>query len=195
MYDKQNKKCHTIFKFNDADIYGLTYNSVIWNILTAHLKLKMSDILTPIEIKESIDQYSKNQIYRLTQMGDYILCFKLYLYSSSNCESLNITNDKFFSKEPIYNLEYYKSSNFLKLKLIKPDDDQYDINSGTYSNEDNEHISTNHKIGNIIYSNKFLEEIKNIRSFAFEHLENYINTEMIPIAYDKNGLFWKPEIY
>ena len=43
-----------------------------------------------------------------------------------------------------------------------------------------------------IYDKKLLQQIKKIRQKIYGELEDNIPIEMIPIAYEKYGLLWRP---
>lgn len=153
------------------------YQETIWNILSTHLK---SPTFSPSFglTEEYHEKLSSNQIFRLLQIGNYDDTYKLYLYSLPGCKSIEVTSNLKFVKENIYNLSYYSSGEYLKLKTNE-----------TYTDK-------NKKLDKLIYNNTFLRDVKKIRIEAYgEELEEDVNISMIPIAYDKHGLFWMPNKY
>ena len=123
-----------------------------------------------------LDNYNDltlNQIYRLIQISnDLDIYDKLYLYSHPNCETINLGDTQFICKN-IYNIEYFLSGKVFELQSI----------------EDN---SENIKYSKEIYKTSILKRIKEIRKKVFGDAEDDIDINMIPIAYDKYGLFWNP---
>jgi len=117
---------------------------------------------------------SSNQIYRLIQISnDLDIYDKLYLYSHPNCKRIDL-HDKEFICENIYNTYYFISGNVFILKTI------------------NENRYINFKYSKEIYKTSILKQIKEIRKKVFGDAEDDIDINMIPIAYDKYGLFWNP---
>ena len=170
-FDSTNK---IALKTNDLlDIPFEKYNADIWNMYCENIRID-------IKIFDYLDYYkklSKNQIYRLIQIGtDLTIYDKLYLYTDENANNIVLNNSHSFKIEIIYNLYYlltgkcFEIDNYLSYKHNKK-----------YTTE--------------IFNNNLLSEIRNIREKVFGDLENDIDIKMIPIAYEKYGLFWKPKLY
>ena len=119
------------------------------------------------------DNACKNQIYRLIQIGnDFNNYDKLYLYVSVNHGNyIDLLDNRKFYFENIYNIESFLSGDMFKL-------DNYDSIRKEYTTE--------------IYKTSILKQVKEIRKKIFGDIDDDIDISMIPIAYDKYGLFWKP---
>lgn len=178
MYHCQGKKTSNNTANNEvakklSDLNEITYyDETKWNKLATYIKIPLTSKYISIKyIMDNSDMFSKNQIFRLIQIGDYSLHFKLYLYSLPKCTSLPDFN---FYKNNIYNMEYYTSGKFINL-------------------ENND--SLNKKIGKLIYNDTYVQEIKKIRMQAYGEIETTVAASSIQIAYDNYGLFWMPEKY
>jgi len=162
------------------DLLGLKseqYDSQVWNSIC--MNENKIDIKKYYNYLKDEDTLTANQIFRLIQIGkDLTLEDKLYLYTHPKCDTIKIY-DKVFTKENIYNLEYLISGKV------------FEINTQQDSKEDSQQIK-NTKYKFEIYTTTLLEKIKAIRKAAYGYIEEDINITMIPIAYDKFGLFWRP---
>ena len=171
-----------LYDNNDSDtfffkenIFNVIYDETIWNMIAMHLRLNLGGFVT--EHKKILKMLTSNQIYRLLQICvDCTNEQKLYLYTLDNCETIEIFKDKIFFKEPIYNLDFYLSGEYLKLK-----------NKLT-----NSVLLKNDECGKLIFNNQFLKTIKDMRLKVYGEIENSIDVTMIPIAYIGYGLFWEP---
>lgn len=159
---------------NDKDLLDIkkeNYYDDDWNMICKYIQLD-------IKICNYLEYYpnpTKNQVYRIIQIGkDLTIYDKLYLYSIAS--TIKLPDKSQFTVDNIYNLDYFLSA---KCFLITTE-------SQTKENE---------KYTTEIYNNKFQEKIKEIRVQVFGEIENDIDITMIPIAYEKYGLFWKPKIY
>lgn len=166
----------TKYSSNDKDLLDIKkkkFNNDEWNMLCKYIQLD-------IKIFDYLAYYpnpTKNQSYRMIQIGqDLTIYDKLFLYSHDNAETITLLDKTKFIKESIYNIDYFLSG---KCFLITTE-------SQTKENE---------KYTTEIYNTKFQEKIKEIRLKVFGEIENDIDITMIPIAYEKYGLFWKPKVY
>ena len=120
------------------------------------------------------DTFTDNQIYRLIQISDDLNIYeKLYLYTNNNSKTLELITKEKYVFENIYNIEYLLSGKVFDLKT-----DINDIDNKKYNKE--------------IYKTSILKQIKEIRKKVFGNAEDDIDINMIPIAYEKYGLFWNP---
>ena len=76
----------------------------------------------------------------------------------------------------INNLDYFQSSKCFEITTETKTDD-------------------NKKYTTEIFNTKLLKQVKEIREKVFGEAEKDIDITMIPIAYEKYGLFWKPISY
>jgi small GTP-binding protein len=147
------------------------YNVDEWNMLCKYIKVD-------IKIFDYLQYYSnptKNQIYKIIQIGkDLTINEKLYLYS--NAETIELLDKSKFIKENINNLDYFQSSKCFEITTETKTDD-------------------NKKYTTEIFNTKLLKQVKEIREKVFGEAEKDIDITMIPIAYGKYGLFWKPISY
>lgn len=169
---------YDISEGNEPDLLGIKkedYNVDEWNMLCKYVKL---DVKMDIKIFNYLEYYSKptkNQIYRIIQIGkDLTIYDKIYLYS--NAETIELLDKSKFIKDNIYNIDYLLSSKC------------FEITTNT-QNEDNKKYTIE------IFNTKLLKQVKEIREKVFGELEKDIDITMIPIAYEKYGLFWKPISY
>jgi len=147
------------------------YNNDSWNMICRFIKI---DIKKYYNYLDNYNDLTLNQIYRLIQISnDLDIYDKLYLYSHPNCKTINLSDTKFICKN-IYNTYYFISGNVFILKTI------------------NENRYINFKYSKEIYKTSILKQIKEIRKKVFGDAEDDIDINMIPIAYDKYGLFWNP---
>jgi hypothetical protein len=80
----------------------------------------------------------------------------------------------------VYNLDYYLTGQIFETKENNHD------GKGNIEKS----IATNNKYDTEIYSTKLLQNIKQIRKDLYGEKEDDIDITMIPIAYEKHGLFW-----
>lgn len=159
------------------EIYGLTYYTQMWNILCIYINLDISAYVMPN--KDEMKLLSCYQLYRLIQIGkDYSNEYKLSLYLLDNCKSIELYNNILFIKANIYDLKYYLSGLVFKAK------DVHNANN----------IFNNCMYTKLIYNKHLLTKVKEIRSKVFGPIEDTIDIAMLPIAYEKYGLFWKAEV-
>jgi small GTP-binding protein len=155
------------------------YDKKIWNLLCMYIKIDIKPCFKyDIYNKKLCQTYetTPDQIYRFIQIGkDLTLSDKLLLYTLDNCKTIYLAPSISFVRDHIYNLEYYTSGKV------------FELTNSNYISKNNEH---NYKYTTEIYSTKLLTEIKHIREETYGELENDININMIPIAYEKYGLFW-----
>lgn len=154
----------------DEDIY----NYDIWNMLCKNIKIN-------IKIFDYSNYYNfmtEYQLYRIIQIGKDLTIFeKLSIYSNDNADDMICLLDgTYFEVDNIYNIDYLLSGKC------------FETNENIV-NDDNEEYTTE------IYNTKFQEKIKEIRMQVFGEIEKEIDIKMIPIAYEKYGLFWKPKPY
>ncbi len=96
------------------------------------------------------------------------------LYALDKCETIKLLDGDMFIKENIYRVEYLLSGEVFNLQIsnyIKPNNNKYERE---------------------LYKTTLLSKIKEIRRKTFGDDEIDIDIRMIPIAYEKYGLFWKP---
>ena len=172
LYDNYTKAKPIVNNINDLlNIKDTLYDANIWNMLCKYIKVD-------IKIFDYLHYYSnptKNQIYKIIQIGkDLTINEKLYLYS--NAETIELLDKSKFIKENINNLDYFQSSKCFEITTETKTDD-------------------NKKYTTEIFNTKLLKQVKEIREKVFGEAENDIDITMIPIAYEKYGLFWKPIPY
>jgi len=141
------------------------------------------NIKLDIKILDYLNYYkilSENQIYRIIQIGkDLTIYEKLYLYSNENVDDyLYLFDGTRFEVDRILNINYLLSGKCFEIKKSSAIDD-----------EDNSEYTTE------IFNTKLLKQVKEIREKVFGEAEKDIDITMIPIAYEKYGLFWKPIPY
>jgi small GTP-binding protein len=147
------------------------YNVDEWNMLCKYVNVD-------IKIFDYLHYYSKptkNQIYRIIQIGKDLTIFnKLYLYS--NAKTIELLDKSKFIKDNINNIDYLLSGKCFEITTNAQTDD-------------------NNKYTTEIFNTKLLKQVKEIREKVFGEAEKDIDISMIPIAYEKYGLFWKPIPY
>ena len=129
---------------------------------------------------------------------------KIELYVSDKCTDLEIFPGLFFRKENIYNVTGIEQL----FNLVPNSDTLYNImDYNKYNSEVNKGVAStipelnilirendaNRKYTVEIYSSKLLNNIKKMRKDTFGKIEEDIEIMMIPLAYDKYGLFWVPK--
>lgn len=171
------------------DLLGLTkeyYNRQIWNIVCRYIKINIKTHYDYI-CNNYLDVYdndfrviSYNQSYRIIKISnDLDIYEKLYIFSAvygypdMYPVKVELGDGVVFAFDNIYNIEYLLSGEVFDFKTDIDDADNF-----MYDKE--------------IYKTSILKRIKEIRKKVFGNAEDDIDINMIPIAYEKYGLFWNP---
>lgn len=145
------------------------YNPNIWNMICKNIKI---DISQYYKWESEVSTLTPNQIFRLISMDTSLdLSKKLYLYTLDNFSSVSLPDGTSLNKGPIYNLDDYLSG-----RMFVPSDKPLPRN--LYERE--------------IYSTLLQSKVRQIRFEVFGDKEYDIHPNMIPLAYEKYGLFWCP---
>lgn len=207
---------------NDLINKNVKYDTNIWNRICIFIKINIKDhynyeyLNGEGLINTEYHRLTHNQIYRLIQISnDYDIYDKLILYSHINSRTIDLNyNRLYFVVENIYNLNYLLNGTCFELKSRSIDNSDYEYLKNNYNTQykiftkcefrKDKYHDMNIKYNKQIYFKSFLKKIKEIRKKVFkenfpnfisekeESREDEIDMRMIPIAYDKFGLFWNP---
>ena len=164
------------------------YNVELWNTMCAYIKI----VLSSYDFKAEMVNLNHNQIYRLIQIGKNLDIYqKMRLYTHVQTQSINLDitllDNRIFRWVNVYNLEYFKSGKVFNLVDKLGTEDKQD----KQDKQDKKEIE-NKKLGTEIYTKSFQENVKRIRERIYgRDAEQDIAFTMIPIAYERFGLFWK----
>ena len=152
--------------------------------------LNMLCTLISVNIYLKPDSLDSNEIYRLIRISkNYTIYQKIYLYTLPECKTIEVFPDVLFLRENIQNLDQLEGDLLFSLRgnnilsLVYRQLNDYGIICNNLNNV---------PYGNEIYRTDILQQIKLIREKVYGDSENNISIYMIPIAYTKNGLLWKP---